>query len=1417
MKLRTKILTTAILIGMLSCGIGAGLCGLNAEAAPAATSVTAKCLTYGETTMGTSITNGCPDKFSIYMYGSDTSVSSMIYNNALLAWSYYNFMIEPDGTGKHLTFRLVRDGYIYANSILSGNEALTLYEGALPDGAYELEYTGKYLNVIGTKEVTYIYKYRFEADKTAPTCTLKAGETLLQSGDYTNQEIVYSAKDAHFSRIRCGRPQEGITTTSYTNSYTVAAEAANNGWWDFYAIDSLENTSAGISVYLDTIAPAGKVTVSNGMVIENGGYTNQAISYTATDTGGISCCQVKKPSDTQWIVYTPGTSLSGEYGWYTFRAVDLAGNISDEYKVYYDHSQPTGTVYGGTGQCLSGDCTNAGYVKYVAYSSYSPIESCYVMLPGTNHYTTYISGSRLTEEGTYYFYCKSKSGMPASAISITLDKTKPVGVLYGGAYTVVNGGYTNAEYIQFLAMDITKITTYVKRPGESVYVSYTLGTKFTEEGTYSFYACDAADNVSDIYTITLDRQIPAAQLYVDDEPIGNNGYTNGGHIRFECEEDCYVKLPSSSSFVKYLSGVEYYKPGKYVFYGQSKAGNSTGDYTLIIDRTIKTLDVHNVQGGITNGDVVLTWTDGDPETYAPIQTITVNGKSYKKGALIYTIDTGVYKISVTDAAGNTWETEFVSEKQNVPTKTLQQEYYEAQDANGKYFSFASYDNAFAFAAAREKVFVRTGEWNSKTWDTGIAMDNKDSVNAKNGTYFIYKKSGNPKEEVAYFTEERLNEVIAEYAKVGIKKYYYWEKEPAEIAAGENLFEDSDAKTILASSVDFGGNIACLIDGEPFVGFNYEVEGRHVLTVCDAWGNTCDYTLIVIRRAPEIRYAVGGGNTNPVTFERTYYFKDEVRVLIADEYDKMAMFVVYDENGAVLGKFGLNESFILTESGAYTVEAINHFGSSETFTLVISREPPRALMTENVEKKNLEITITKSADTESHIQSIEIYKSTDNGKTWKLLEQDDYGRIIAPDTFFYAFRTSGLYKVVVTDEFRTGIDAVCVQLDYLQPIPEGKLTGVENSDCTNGVVSFEWTDEAKVSLEKDGKSMVYVSGQALKVDGRYVLTFENYDGYKMVYEFVIDTIAPQVTLEGVENNGVVNDDVKAVFTEKDVTSELFRDGVSLGAYTPGTLITDSGEYVLIVSDPAGNKTQTAFTIDKVVDYEININDKGLSNSVIIVAKEEVKVSLTKDGEAIDYILGGAITEPGNYTLYLTDDLNNCAEVSFVIVKPRVKAFVYTFERIPGFEKVFVNGEEKSLDAETLELTWDGTYEIGVRAGGKTYTFTVTVDTTAPILNLKGVNNGGVTIGNITLSDLSEKAEVKVYLNGEEIGYKLGDKLTKIGKYKVSVTDEVGNETVYDFEIVKSGNGGLIVTCIVAFVVIAAIGTAAIIILRKKRNG
>lgn len=266
-------------------------------------------------------------------------------------------------------------------------------------------------------------------DKTAPSYTLQAGGSTISSGSYTNKQIVYSASDDHFSSIKYKKPGSGSYSTYYSGAYTVAATDANNGWWYFYATDTKGQTSSTVSVYLDTVKPVGKVTNASGTTIANGGYTNSAVKYTATDTGGVSKYEVKKPGSSAWTSYTSGTSLSGTNGWYCFRATDKAGNVSDEYEVYYDASVPTGSLYGGTSLKSSGGYTNAQYVKYVASDSGSGIAYCYVRMPGSSVYTAYASGTQLATEGTYYFYCKDHSGNASSAVSITLDKTKPAGTL----------------------------------------------------------------------------------------------------------------------------------------------------------------------------------------------------------------------------------------------------------------------------------------------------------------------------------------------------------------------------------------------------------------------------------------------------------------------------------------------------------------------------------------------------------------------------------------------------------------------------------------------------------------------------------------------------------------------------------------------------------------------------------------------------------------------------------------------------------------------------------------------------------------------------------------------------------------------------------------------------------------------------
>ena len=1588
---------------------------------------------YGTYDIGDGSKSGYLSEFKIQIstqYFTDDSGTNGTtkYQDATFPWTYFNFYIVATDIDEHVSFKLTRNGSTYTSKSLSGDGSGYLYQGALSDGDYVLTYVGTYWAGIFSKK-TYTFTYRFTVDTTAPSVSLKAGGSTISSGSYTNQAITFTASDT-YSTSRVYYMSPSASSYSYTtSSKSVSATSSNNGWWYFYGSDTYQSTST-YKVYLDTVAPVGTITNSSGTTLASGSYTNKPVKYTATDTGGINYLQVQTPGSSSWTTYSSGTALSSATGWYYFRAVDKAGNISSTSSVYYDATAPSGTLYGGTTSKSSGSYTNADYIKYVPSDSNSGISSIYVKKPGSSSYVAYTSGTQLTAEGTYYFYCTDKSGNTSSTVNITLDKTVPTGTLYGGTSTKSSGSYTNASYVKYTAsdsvsgvnaiyvkmpgssyytsyssgtqlategtyyfycvdkagnqsstvsitLDNTKPTgvlyagsstttsgsntnassikfvpsdniglgtTYVKKPGATSYAAYTSGTTLTAEGTYSFYTVDLAGNQSSTYTITINRQIPNAQLWADDQGVSSGTYTNADYISFQCDETCYVKMPGATSFVDYVSGTEFNKVGKYVFYGKDSAGNSTGEYTIIIDRTSKQVSTSNVTSGKTNGDVVISWTNGDANTNAPIKAVTVNGKAVSNGTTIHTIDTGKYIVKVVDMAGNEWQTEFVSTKKNILTDTLVKEYFEATDINGDPFAFTTYEKALEFATARENTKVKTAEWNNSTWDTGIPMDTVDAANAKNGTYFIYFKSGNPDELVAYFTVERLNEVIAEYAKDGIIDYYYWEKEPATAGPNENLYSYSANRNILANEVMIGENIGITVDGETFVGSVYNTEGKHVMVVSDSYGNTCEYNLTVIRTLPDLYYAIGEGGAVKVDLERTYYFKDEINISITDALDEMAMFNVYDENGELIGSFSLGEICKLSESGSYTAVAVNHIGETEAFRIVISRNAPSVSLKADEAEKQLVITVTKSEDKESHFQTLELYKSTDGGTTWVPLGADDYGTAVDLNNLVYKFRTSGMYKIIITDEFRTGMDAITGEITYTQPAPTGDLAGVENGGHTNKEVTFTWDDEAQVSVTKNGEAIEYKSGDKLTEDGSYVIVFENFDGAKTTYEFIIDTKAPEVAAEGHKADLPVNTPVSVDILDEEATAVLIKNGEEVGEYISGTPISDEGKYVIRVTDKAQNVTEISFEIDKSVDFAINVNDGGLSNSVTIVANEGAEIIVTKDGNVIEYKEGTEIIEPGKYTVKVTDALDNVSERSFIIVTPVSTGFSHSFDETAGFEKVLINGVETRLNYGALELTEDGNYEVEVIVNGKSYSFTttvdksvsyeinvhdkgfansvtlkanenitltmtkngevmeyklgteitepavytvkmvdslgntkelsftivdalygkfeeeidempgfgkvlvngeevklekgtltltasgtyevaivangveqkftVTVDATAPTLKLDGVENGGSTKGAVVISDVSDDATMRVFLDDVQIEYTAGDELTEVGKYRIVLEDGVGNVSEYSFEILWKMPAAAIVLIVVA--VLGAAGAVIWFVISKKRK-
>ena len=615
--LKNKTIVIAVLLLLIMIAVCSALC-LNVSTAEAATSTTYKYLTYGSYTTGNGFKSGTPSNFSIYMHSSYLSgSSSLLYNDSILNWNYFYIKIEVSEMTSHSSFKLTKNGSLYFSKTMSGNADATLYSGCLSDGDYEFTYVGTYRKNIFTATTTFTYLFRFTVDATGPSYTLKAGSNNISNGSYVNQQITYSITDASTPwRIAYMRPDSSSYSFSYNSVYTVAATASNNGWWYFYGEDLYSNYNSSVRVCLDTVKPYGTVYV-NGGTVSNGGYTNKPFYYRAYDNIGVSYIQYLVPGASSWVSYTAGTTLSGAYGWYSFRTIDYAGNYSDEYKVFYDTTSPVGTLYGGTTSRSSGACVNSSYVKYVASDSSSGVANCYVKMPGASYYTAYASGTQLATEGTYNFYSVDRAGNQSTIVSITLDKTKPTGTLYGDTTSRSSGAAVNASYVKYVTSDSNSGISqcYVKMPSNSYYSAYTSGTQLTAEGTYSFYSVDRAGNQSNIVSITLDRTLPTGTVYAGTTVSTSGACVNASYVKYVPSDSnsgvayCYVQMPNTSYYVSYTSGTQLTTEGIYYFYSVDRASNRSITSSITLDKTKPTGTIYGgtniVQsGGATNASYV---------------------------------------------------------------------------------------------------------------------------------------------------------------------------------------------------------------------------------------------------------------------------------------------------------------------------------------------------------------------------------------------------------------------------------------------------------------------------------------------------------------------------------------------------------------------------------------------------------------------------------------------------------------------------------------------------------------------------------------------------------------------------------------------------------------------------------------------
>lgn len=1369
-------------------------------------------------------------------------------------------------------------------------------------------------------------------DTTKPTLTAKGytNNSTITSGSYVNQRVTFTASDTNFERIYYKLPTNTYYNSTTAKTYT---SSATNGWWTVYAVDTVGNKTNEFTFYYDATSPTGSIS-SNGTTVASGSYVSKSFAYTASDSGsGIKQIYYKSPVSSGYQTYSAGTIIPATAGdgWYYFYSVDNAGNQSATMSVYLETEAPLIEIYRNGKVAYSTSMTTGGtfdtgvyfnrfdYMK-ITYDSSSGNVSCNYTLDSNFQLASNFTGFK------YTIVLTTPTGITGHYTFYVVDTNPYISI---GDMNYYNGQTVHLNkdtYVSFFDdSDITdSADTGVTITSEGHHIidtkatykelsGMTLSTPEGTETTYHLTLNDRAGNISKI-NIVIDKDGVDAVWTNDEEEIPNNGYTNKPvYLYYEESSVTATYSKDGGEYKTYTKGTEFSEDGAYSVILQDLAGNKT-TYVINVDTVSPTgslyADYQEVENNsVTNGKIYFTW-DGE-------NTATVNGAPYTRNTVIS--EDGLYEFVLQDKAGNT-----STYKIRIDTLApeLNQELVNSSEDYlvGKWFlvnvddtqtSFADYESALEFASTKEfekyVTALELDDVNNFTQYHLVASKGNPEDDVRVGTYWRYKSQANPESELYYFDESLLKEVVSHYAKAYVSEINYYtlgENNYGEVS--NNMFDntwtsDDGINAPLGNNFSFTEFDSCEVymelvggsEGKVAVEFNvplkeqFNVTGLYEVTEIDEAGNTSNYYIFLDFSAPNLvvnAEVFGDGEVKEMTITSdtvstisTYYYKSFEVSQIVDN-DSWATIAITNDGKTTYYSKG-DELPVLTGGGKYDLVVYDRLNNSYEFVVYIVGNEATIEFSPNSESTEFTIDISLEQEFDT-IVSLEIYKDGEK------LEG------VTPDTLTYTFTKDGTYIVVLRDNFGRVIERT---YEFDKSLPNGSLS-IDNGSRTTEEVTFTFDNSKYVAeVSKDGELIETNSSGEILVsdDGNYSIKLINLTDEENfnTYQFTIDTKAPGVNLDGVEQGKTTNTDVSVSWSDEDVVSATYtKDNGESVVLENGATLTEEGIYVVKVVDDLGNTTEVMFTIDKSLDYEVYVDntsatgvettgedvlvinneelhisvtkngeayeysfgdvlseegtylikisddhgnttviqitiDKSVNahattgngtisnEEVIIVAGEKVSVIVTKDGQAYDYTLGQSITEEGKYNVTIYDAYGNQKTITFEIVNGTKSVLDYTLGESVEVIEVKHNGEVIEWDSNHLNFTEDGIYEVTVLVDGEEYSFELSLDTTAPEITLNGIEDGEAGNVTVTITDMTEEGTVKVYKDGVEIEYNLGDELKDYGEYVVEVTDELGNTRSYSFTLEYQMNGWAIALIIIGLLAIA--GIVVLICLKKKR--
>ena len=237
-------------------------------------------------------------------------------------------------------------------------------------------------------------------------------------------------------------------------------------------------------------------------------------------------------------------------------------------------------------------------------------------------------------------------------------------------------------------------------------------------------------------------------------------------------------------------------------------------------------------------------------------------------------------------------------------------------------------------------------------------------------------------------------------------------------------------------------------------------------------------------------------------------------------------------------------------------------------------------------------------------------------------------------------------------------------------------------------------------------------------------------------------------------------------------------------------------------------QYLFKIDN-KQVKSSVADGMITNySVSIETESSTEFSLYKDGEIAEITDLSKINELGDYVLLY----GGKKVLEFKIVGEYSNLEFFYVPKGFYIKEVLIDGEPAEYEFDVVSMIAEGLYEVTYvcEATNRVYSFQTCVDRTAPVLTLEELDKKGRSKGPVDLSDRENGSYVKVILDGKEIEEQ--DVLKQSGKYTVTIYDQAGNSTAYNFTIMLYFNMSSTVFMLLLLAVV--IGVVAYIVVSAK---